>query len=392
MKQYFLETADKYRKELLENILPFWIKNGIDRVHGGVFSALDQYGELLDSDKSVWFQGRAAWIFAYTYNNIEKRPEFLEAAKSCVDFIENHCIDSDGHMFFQVTIDGTPVRKRRYAFSETFAAIAFAEYSIATGNKTYATKALETFNKVLYYFNTPGVLDAKFLEGFVAKGHSPVMILIDTAHCVLRAIDSPILRNQIKQSIEEIERDFVHPQFKALLETVSPDGSFIDSIAGRVINPGHSLETGWFILEEAYLRGWDAHLIELGTKIIDWSWEWGWDKKHGGIVYFRDCKNRPPQEYWHDMKFWWPQNEAVLAALYGFFATGDEKYAEMHKLADKFQFEHLKDPHNPEWFGYLHYDNTVAQTAKGNMYKGPFHIPRMLIKGEELCRKIAEKL
>lgn len=392
MKQYFLETADRYRNELIENVLPFWIENGIDHQYGGIFTALDRNGELIDSDKSVWFQGRAGWIFAYSYNNIEKRPEYLDAAKSCIDFIEKYCFDTDGHMFYQVTREGVPVRKRRYAFSETFAAIAFAEYSIATNDKSYAEKALELFNKILYYFNTPGALEPKFREGFVAVGHSPVMILIDTAHCILRAIESPVLRQQIEKSIHDIEHIFLHPEFKALLETVAPDGSFIDSIPGRVINPGHSLETGWFILEEAYLRGWDKKMVELGTKIIDWSWEWGWDKKHGGITYFRDCMNKPVQEYWHDMKFWWPQNEAVLAALYGYLATGDEKYVEMHKLVDQYQFSKMKDHQAKEWFGYLHYDGTVSQTAKGNMYKGPFHIPRMLIKGEELCRKIAEKL
>lgn len=392
MKNYFLNVAASYKAELINNILPFWLEKGIDAVNGGVYTALDREGELMDTDKSVWFQGRAAWIFAYTYNCIDKNPAYLEAAKSCVDFIEKHCFDTDGRMFYQVTADGTPVRKRRYVFSETFAAIAFAEYSIASGDKAYAQKALELFERVIHSINTPGVLEPKFLEGFKAKGHSICMILIDTAHCIKRAIDSPVLAEQIDKSIEEIKSHFLHPEFNALLETVAPDGSFIDSMAGRTINPGHSLETGWFILEESYLRGWSADLNELGLKIIDWSWEWGWDKEFGGILYFRDCKNRPQQEYWQDMKFWWPQNEAVLATLYAYLATGDQKYMEMHRLANDYQFEHLKDKEYNEWYGYLHRDGTVMQPAKGNMYKGPFHIPRMLAKGYELCMSIAEKL
>ena len=73
------------------------------------------------------------------------------------------------------------------------------------------------------------------------------------------------------------------------------------------IKPGHSIETAWFILEEAKYRGWDPQLKEMGLQILNWSWDWGWDKTYGGINYFKDCKNFPPQEYWHDMKFWWPQ-------------------------------------------------------------------------------------
>ncbi|MFM8485476.1 MAG: hypothetical protein ACKOCH_03995, partial [Bacteroidota bacterium] len=47
-----------YRNYLLEDILPFWIQHGWDREKGGMWTALDRDGTLLDSDKSVWFQGR----------------------------------------------------------------------------------------------------------------------------------------------------------------------------------------------------------------------------------------------------------------------------------------------------------------------------------------------
>ncbi|MEG2728360.1 MAG: AGE family epimerase/isomerase [Mucinivorans sp.] len=393
MKQYFLATAQKYRAELQDNILPFWLKHGMDPINGGIYTALDRDGSLLDSNKSVWFQGRAAWIFAYVYNHIEARAEYLAAAKSCIDFIEQHCVDTDGRMFYEVTASGVPVRRRRYVFSETFAAIAFAEYSTASGEEVYAEKALDLLRKIQHYLTTPGLLEPKFREGFQAKGHSVCMIMIDVAQNIRRAIHSPLLDSQIESAINEIRNDFMHPEFKAILETVTPDGAFIDSIAGRTINPGHSLETGWFLLEEALYRNWDDKaLIEQGLTVIDWSWEWGWDKEYGGITYFRDCKNRPPQEYWHDMKFWWPQCEAVLASLYGFLATQDPKYLAMHRAADSYQFSKLKDPDFPEWFGYLHRDGTPSQMAKGNMYKGPFHIPRMLAKGYELCNAIASKL
>lgn len=393
MKDYFIQTAEKYKAELLENIMPFWLDYGMDYINGGIFTALDRHGDLLDTDKSVWFQGRAAWMFAYVYNHIEAKEEYIQASASCIDFIEAHCFDTDGRMFYQVTNQGEPVRKRRYVFSETFAAIAMAEYSIATGDQSYALKALELFKKILYYINTPGVLEPKFLSGFKAKGHSLCMILIDTAQNIRRAIKDAELDAQIERSIVELRRDFMHPEFKAVLETVSPNGAFIDSIVGRTINPGHSLETGWFLLEESRQRGWkDQDLTQMGLTVIDWSWEWGWDKEYGGILYFRDCMGLPQQEYWHDMKFWWPQNEAVLASLYGFLATKDPKYMEMHRLADGYQFSKLKDPDFGEWYGYLHRDGSLSQSAKGNMYKGPFHIPRMLAKGYELCQSIAAEL
>lgn len=274
---------------------------------------------------------------------------------------------------------------------KTFAAIAMAHYALASGDKGYAEKAVNLFKQVLHYKNTPGLLEPKFREGLVAKGHSFCMILIDTAARIREAINDPILTQQIDDSIAELRRDFMHPEFKAILETVGPNGEFIDSIAGRTINPGHSIETAWFILEEAKYRGWDPQLKEMGLQILNWSWDWGWDKTYGGINYFKDCKNFPPQEYWHDMKFWWPQCEAVIATLYAYQATGDAKYLEMHKLINDYTFNHLPDKEYGEWYGYLHFDGSLSQSAKGNLFKGPFHIPRMLLKCSLLCDEILSK-
>ncbi len=115
-------------------------------------------------------------------------------------------------------------------------------------------------------------------------------------------------------------------------------------------------------------------------QILDWSWEWGWDKEYGGIINFRDCKGLPHQDYSQDMKFWWPRMEAVIASLYAFRLTGDEKYRRKHEMVDDYLYAHVPDSGYGEWYGCLHRDGTVAQSAKGNLFKGPFHIPRMLMR------------
>ena len=221
--EYLGYWGEKYKNDLLTDILPFWLKYGIDHENGGYFTCLDRDGSLLDTNKSVWFQGRFAFILAYAYNNLEKQAEWLEACKNGIDFIEKYCFDTDGRMFYEVTKTGTPVRKRRYVFSETFAAIAMAQYSIASGDKSYAEKAVKLFKQILYYKNTPGALEPKFREGFVAKGHSFCMILIDTAARIREAVDDPVLTRQIDESIAELRRDFMKPEFKAILETVGSD-------------------------------------------------------------------------------------------------------------------------------------------------------------------------
>ena len=383
-KKYLEKWRDSYKNDLVNDIMPFWLRNGLDRVNGGVYTCLDRDGSLIDSTKSVWFQGRFAFVCSFAYNNVDKNPEWLQAAKSTIDFIEKYCFDSDGRMYFEVTADGKPLRKRRYVFSETFAAIAMAEYSKASGDKEYAVKALKLFNDIRHFIATPGYMEPKYCDALQAKGHSIVMILINTASRIREVIDAPELDAQINESIESL-RDFMKDEYKALLEMVGPNGEFIDTCNGRIINPGHCIETAWFLLEEAKHRGWEKELTQRALTILDWSWEWGWDKQYGGIINFRDCRNLPVQEYSQDMKFWWPQTEAIIASLYAYEATHDEKYLIMHKQISEWTYAHFPDREYGEWYGYLHRDGTVAQPAKGNIFKGPFHIPRMMIKSYQLC-------
>lgn len=388
VKEYIKSWAESYKKDLTENIMPFWMKYGLDRENGGVYTCVDRDGSLMDTTKSVWFQGRFAFICSFAYNNVEKNQEWLDAAKSTLEFIEKHCFDEQGHMYFSVTAEGKPLRKRRYVFSETFAAIAMSEYALATGDQHWAKRAIQVFEDTQRFLATPGFLPAKFEADVKLQGHSIVMILINVGSCIRKVVDDPKLTQQIDESIEKLKKYFIHPEFKCLLETVGENGEFIDTNMTRTINPGHCIETSWFIMEEAKLRGWDKPMFDLALQVFDWSWDWGWDKQYGGIINFRDCKNLPPQDYSQDMKFWWPQCEAIIANLYAYKLTGDEKYLERHRIISEWTYAHFPDHEYGEWYGYLHRDGSVAQPAKGNLFKGPFHIPRMMIRSYMLCNEI----
>lgn len=388
LNTYFSYWAELYKEDMMNNIMPFWMKYGLDTQNGGIYTCVGRDGQLLDTTKSVWFQGRFAFTCCFAYNNIEPCQQWLDAAKSTLDFIEAHCFDTDGRMFFEVRAEGTPLRKRRYVFSESFAAIAMAEYALATGDQTYAQKALSVFKDMRRFLNTPGILEPKYLPSVQAQGHSITMIMINVASRIKKVISDPELDLQIDESLNALKKYFMHPEFKALLETVGPNGEFIDTINGRTINPGHCIETAWFLFDVAVDRNGDRELTDMALTILNWSWEWGWDKEYGGIINFRDCKNLPPQDYSQDMKFWWPQTEAIIATLYAYKLTKDPKYLEMHRQISEWTYAHFPDHEFGEWYGYLHRDGSVAQPAKGNLFKGPFHIPRMMTKGYMLCKEL----
>jgi N-acylglucosamine 2-epimerase len=363
------------------------MKHGWDRQHGGVYTCVDRDGTLMDSTKSGWFQGRFAFVCSYAYNAVEKKKTWLKAAKSTLDFIDAHLFDARGRAYFSLMADGTPLRMRRYVFSECFAAIAMSEYAKATGSAEYAAKALELFKRIKTFVHDPAMTPPKFEPTFETQGHSLTMILINVASCLKEVCDDPSLDAQIAESIRLLRENFVHPEFKALLETVGPNGEFIDTMIGRTINPGHAIETSWFLMEVAE-KTQDKELLKLALTILDWSLVWGWDKKYGGIISFRDCRNFPSQYYEQDMKFWWPQCETLIATQHAWNLTKKPKWLNWHRKVREWTYARMPDKKFGEWYGYLHRDGTVAQPAKGNLFKGPFHIPRMMIKSIELAKSV----
>ena len=372
-----------YRDGLLDDTMPFWLRHGLDRVHGGLLTGLDRDGSVVDTDKAVWLQGRAAWTFATLYNTVEKRPEWLAASRHCLDFIRDHCRGLGGKLYFTVTREGRPLRMRRYVYSECFAAIGSAAYAKATGDKRAAVEARQYFKTYLRHSFTPGVMPPKTDPATrPMKGVAPHMIAIVTAQEVRAALgDLTVLgatcTEWIDRSLAEIECDFYKPDLGALMEVVGARGEVLDHFDGRTLNPGHALECAWFILHEAKHRARDPRLMKLGLGILDGMWARGWDRKFGGLLYFTDLSGLPVQEYWAEMKFWWPHNEAIIATLLAWQLTGYAKYANWHRLVHDWAHRVFADPKHGEWFGYAHRDGSVSTRLKGNMWKGPFHLPRM---------------
>ena len=382
------------REMLEDNILSFWLKHGMDWENGGIYTALNRDGSRLDSDKSVWFQGRALWTFSTSYLELGRKKEYLDAADNLVQFIDKYCFDSDGRMFFIVSKEGKPVVKRlRYFFSEAFAIMGYAAYSRASGDTIYRDKAFSLFERVDYMRKTEGVLIPKVnqeTEPSISFGGP--MILINVLSELRKAYPEKEewCTQYISELISEIEKYFVKDDLKCVLETVAPDGSFMkDHNSGRIINPGHAIEGAWFIMSEGVYRN-DSHLIELGKKILDWHWEKGWDREYGGgIIQYRDVLNLPLSEYHQDMKFWWPQCEASIANLLSFAVTKEKKYLEHFEETMKYIKERFVDKEYGEWFGYFHRDGTLSTPVKGNFYKGPFHIPRLYLKMIEIITSLS---
>jgi len=390
-KQTFASYRQFYHNELLNDCIPFWMNSDLlDKENGGYITSVDREGKSYNNDKSVWFQGRCLWTFSALCNKYGKNKEWLDAAELGKKFLEEKCTDSDGRMFFTVTQDGKPLRKRRYMFSESFYVLSMAEYAVATGDKDALKKAEDRFELMLRLFRTPESDPFKITpKGYAStradRASAVPMVLVSAAQ-LLRRCDPDKAEYYTKVASEMVDTIINYhykPEFKCVLECVGPNGEFINTPAGRTINPGHSIENSWFLMNQAIYTK-DDDLLKKALNILDWSLEIGWDKQNGGFIYFADVEGRPCEQLEWDMKLWWVHNEVLIATLLAYGLTKDKKYWDWFEKVHLYSFGHFADKENGEWYGYLHCDGTVSHTQKGSMWKGPFHLPRCLMNCETI--------
>ena len=385
-----------YESGLLEDVVPFWMRHGVDQQYGGVLTCLDRTGKVVDTDKAVWQQGRFAWLLgeianAYPDHDPTQREQWLEVAERALGFLEQHGTDDgDGLMWFHLTQEGKPIRKRRYAFSESFAAIAYAEVAKALNEPKYAQEAIDLFHRFIERSRTRNVMTQKFTDTRPTRSIGYPMIALATAQELRDSIGFDEANDWIDESIDQIVHYHLKPDLCCVMETVGMEGEVIDHFDGRTLNPGHAMEAAWFLMQEGLYRG-DHELSKLGTQMFDWMWDRGWDKEYGGLLYFTDLHGHPVQEYWHDMKFWWPHNETIIAALMAYLVTGDQRYALCHRQVHDWAYRHFPDCEYGEWYGYLDRTGRVTSTAKGNYWKGPFHLPRMQLTCCRLLDSLSER-
>lgn len=382
------ELYEVYRHSLLDDVVPFWLKHSLDQECGGYLHCLDRDGSVFNTDKGMWVQCRETWLFSKLYNTLESRKEWLDAARHGFDFIMKYGFDTDGRMFYAVTRDGRPLRKHPYLYTETFGVIACAEYAKATGDKKALERAKDLYRLVIDLYRKPGSLPSEVLpQTRVVKSHGMPMVLLNTTTELQQVDSDPLYKEVVDDALDQIMNHFLKREKRALLETVDATGRELDSPEGRCLNPGHAIETAWFIMQEGHERG-DSSLIKTALDILNWSLDWGWDKEYGGILSYVDIEGRPPEQLEWDMKLWWPHTEALYALLLAHHLSGEAKYLDWYEKVYQWSFSHFPDPEHGEWFGYLHRDGSVSLSLKGSMWKGPFHLPRTLLQGLKLLERM----
>ena len=384
----FKQLAKQYKSELLDKVVPFWLEKSQDLEHGGYFTCLERNGDVFDTDKFVWLQGREIWMSATLYNKVEKRQEWLDCAIQGAEFLKKHGHDGNLNWYFALDREGNPLVEPYNIFSYTFAVIAFGQLSIATGNQEYADIAKRTFDIVLSKVDNPKGKWNKAAPGARSlKSFALPMILCNVALEIEPLLDADFMEKTINTCIHEVMDVFYRPELGLIVEHLSTEGELVDCFDGRLLNPGHAIEAMWFIMDLGKRLG-RQDLIEKAVQIALNEAEYGWDKKHGGIFYFMDRLGRPCQQLEWDQKLWWVHIETLITMLKGYQLTGNAKCLEWFERVHNYVWTHFTDKEYPEWFGYLNRQGEVLLSLKGGKWKGCFHVPRGLFQ----CWQILEDL
>lgn len=375
----FGALAQQYKNELLDNVLPFWLENSQDKQFGGYYSCLDRVGNVYDTDKFIWLQGREVWLFAMMYNNVDRNPEWLKCAIQGGEFLKKYGHDGSYNWYFSLNRAGIPLVEPYNIFSYTFAAMAFGQLSKATGNAEYAEIAKKTFDLILSKVDNPKGQWNKTVPGTRdLKNFALPMILCNLALEIEHLLSPAQMTTIIDACIHEVMDVFYRPELGLIVENVTVDGEALsDSFEGRSINSGHAIEAMWFIMDLGK-RLDRPELIEQAAKIAVQMAEYGWDEQYGGIFYFKDRKGYPPQQLEWDQKLWWVHVETLITMIKGYQLTGSTTCLQWFEKVHAYTWEHFKDPEYPEWFGYLNRQGEVLLPLKGGKWKGCFHVPRGL--------------
>jgi N-acylglucosamine 2-epimerase len=374
----FRSLLDLYRSELLDRVVPFWLKYGVDWKNGGICTCISDQGRVLSEDKYMWSQLRAIWTFATLYNKIAHRQEWLDASTNIYKFAKKHGRDENGHWVFLVDKHGKQLQGATSIYADGFAIYGLTELARATGDAQAAQLARETYVNVQRRLAQPGSYGAAALtipSGAKAHGISMIFSLVFTE---LGAFlnDQTIIDAGLEHA-RQVMNVFLHPERQRVYEFARLDDAFLDKPPGAVVNPGHALESMWFMIH-IFQRLGDHERIRQAIDSIKWHIELGWDEEYGGIVLARDAAGSFWADKW-DTKIWWPHTEALYALLLAYSISKQEWCLTWFQRVHDYAFAHFPVPEYGEWIQNLDRRGKKLDSTIALPVKDPFHLPRALM-------------
>ncbi len=374
----------QYRELLLDGIVPFWARHGVDSEHGGVLSCMEENGTRISTEKYIWSQSRWVWVCAALYNRIERRPEFLDWARGTIQFLLRHGRDKEGRWVYRTTREGEVIEGATSIYSDCFVVYGLSEYCRAVPDPELLDLARSTFDSICRRVEAPGFAEtAPYALPPNRRNHGVPMILTSVASELAQTTGDVAIEAVADDYAGRVMNHFVRPGRRCLLEFLDYQYREVPPSEGTFVMPGHAIESMWFVMHHALRQG-DHDTIQRAAEVIRWHLELGWDDLHGGLRLGVDIAGHPPFFPNSATKLWWPHTEALYAVLLARSLTGASWCDNWYNRLHQWSFDHFSMPEVGEWRQRLDRQGVPLKNFVALPVKDPFHLPRSLILGVQL--------
>jgi N-acylglucosamine 2-epimerase len=384
----FEGLALQYRNNLLQDVIPFWLENSLDKSYGGYLTCLTREGKVYDTDKFVWLQARQVWTFSTLHSQVDARPEWLEAARLGVKFLSGNGLDPEGNWYFALDRQGHPLVEPYNVFSDCFAAIGFAAFAKASENEEALELAIQSYRNILKRQERPkGRFEKTIPDHRPLKNLALPMILCNVVQELAPFLAGSEPETLTRATVRSLLEIFLDPKHGLIFEFRAPNGSRVDCFEGRLINPGHGIEAMWFVLDAATRFG-EQEWVDQAVDVILNTLNFAWDRDFGGLYYFLDIDGHPPLQLEWNQKLWWVHLETLVALTMAYKLTKRRECWDWFEKVHSYTWKTFPDAEFGEWYGYADRRGEILLSLKGGKWKGCFHVPRALL----LCSRMFGEL
>ena len=385
----FDKLLEFYIQHLHQSILPFWLNHCVDEKYGGINNCVSDEGVVVSTEKYLWSQGRALWVFSHLFNEHDNDPKWLKLAEPIAQMLLENGRNKRGEWYFSLNADGSPAIQPQSIYVDGFCIYGLTEFARATGDNNSLQAALDSYERVsplLEDHSSFMTLPHPIPQGFQA--HGPIMIFALVFHELgVYSKNSDVIERALNLS-DQVMSQHLDQARQVLLEFIRPDGKQTNGDIGKTFIPGHAIESMWF-MEKIYRYHGIQERIDLAMEVIRWHLEKGWDPKYGGLYLACHLDDGIPA--WHnpESKIWWPHTESLQAILLAYLITGADWTIEWYRKIHEYTFSHFPNNKQGEWFHNLdRIGAPIPPYLEKLPVKDPFHLPRALIYSVNILKQI----
>ncbi len=378
------ELRDDYRERFFNRYLPFWDKGGYDRELGGFMCELYEDGSVQKDEKFIWYQGRAAWVYSFLYNNFGENPKHLEIARKTRDFMVKHMHAGDGIWIDSVNRYGKPIESTGQGtsgdiYGAMFAAAGLIEYYHAAGNEEDLDLAKMSVWASMKRYNDPGYAGIRVSgvekAGLRSQGHSFMVVWPLTQ--LLSYIDDPLLEELQAEHTDHIVNDFWNSDYRIVNEHLYHDYTRIPPFSEHMAQ-GHSLEALWMVMYEA-IRTKNKSLFDISKlrirHLIEMCWDHIYDGWFSGSFHVHGDEIHPPGPD-YGMKIMWAHTELLIACLTILEYTGEVWAKEWYERVREYVLRTMTTDYGIWLQAVDRYGKNVKRPGISIYRRGNFHQPR----------------